>query len=25
MGEPLPEAPVDAAPKRLGFLDRLRR
>ena len=25
MGEPLPEVPVDAAPKRLGFLDRLRR
>jgi len=25
MGEPLPESPVDAAPKRLGFLDRLRR
>ena len=25
MGEPLPEAPVDAAPKRLAFLDRLRR
>ena len=25
MGEPLPEAPVDAPPKRLAFLDRLRR
>jgi protein-tyrosine phosphatase len=25
MGEPLPEAPVDPPPKRLPFLDRLRR